>query len=57
MDASEAKRLKALEDDNRRVKKLLADSMLDNAAFKDILGNNGNARYGAGGCRSSPNPI
>lgn len=31
MDVSEARRLKALEDENARLKKLLADSMLDNA--------------------------
>ena len=37
MEVSEAKRLKALEDENGRLKKLLADSMLDNAALKDIL--------------------
>ncbi len=37
MDVSEAKRLKALEDENRRLKKLLAESMLDNAALKDLL--------------------
>ena len=38
MDVSEAKRLKALEDENSRLKKLLADAMLDNAALKDLLG-------------------
>ena len=38
MDVSEARRLKALEDENVRLKKLLADSMLDNAALKDLLG-------------------
>lgn len=37
MDISEAKRLKALEDENRKLKKLLAESMLDNAALKDLL--------------------
>jgi putative transposase len=37
MDVSEAKRLMALEDENRRLKKLLAESMLDNAALKDLL--------------------
>jgi putative transposase len=37
MDVSEAKRLKALEDENARLKRLLADSMLDNAALKDLL--------------------
>ena len=35
---SEARRLKALEDENRRLKRLLAESMLDNAALKDLLG-------------------
>lgn len=32
MEVSEAKRLKALEDENTRLKRLLADAMLDNAA-------------------------
>jgi putative transposase len=41
MEVSDARRLKALEDENRRLKKLLAESMLDNAALKDILGKNG----------------
>ena len=41
MEVSDAKRLKALQDENRRLKKLLAESMLDNAALKDILGKNG----------------
>ena len=41
MEVSDAKRLKALEDENRRLKKLLAESMLDNAALKDILGKSG----------------
>ena len=40
MEVSDARRLKALEDENRRLKKLLAESMLDNAALKDILGKN-----------------
>jgi hypothetical protein len=34
----EAKRLKALEDENTRLKRLLADAMLDNVALKDLLG-------------------
>ena len=38
MDVSEARKLKSLEDENARLKKLLADSMLDNAALKDLLG-------------------
>jgi putative transposase len=41
MEVSDAKRLKGLEDENRRLKKLLAEAMLDNAALKDILGKNG----------------
>ena len=41
LEVSEARRLKALEDENRRLKKLLAESMLDNAALKDLLGKNG----------------
>lgn len=40
LDASEAKKLKALEDENRRLKKLLAEQMLDNAALKDLVGKN-----------------
>lgn len=40
MDASDAKRLRALEEENRKLKKLLAEQMLDNAALKDLLGKN-----------------
>ena len=36
LEASEAKRLRALEDENRRLKKLLAEAILDNAMLKDI---------------------
>ena len=38
MEVSEARRLKALEDENARLKRLLADAMLDNAALKDLVG-------------------
>ena len=38
MDVSEARRLKALETENAKLKKLLADAMLDNVALKDLLG-------------------
>ena len=41
LEVSEARRLKSLEDENRRLKKLLAEAMLDNAALKDWLGKNG----------------
>jgi putative transposase len=37
MDVSEAKRLKALEEENARLKKLLADQMLDAAALRELL--------------------
>jgi putative transposase len=37
MDISEAKRLKQLEDENAKLKRLLADAMLDNVALKDLL--------------------
>ena len=37
MDVSEAKRLKQLQDENGKLKKLLDDAMLDNAALKDLL--------------------
>ena len=37
MDVSEAKRLKALEDENAKLKKLLADTMLDAAALRELL--------------------
>jgi putative transposase len=36
LEVSEAKRLKALEDENAKLKKLLAEAMLDNAVLKDI---------------------
>ncbi len=37
LEVSEARRLKALEDENTKLKKLLADAMLDNVALKDLL--------------------
>jgi putative transposase len=36
MEVSDARRLKALEDENAKLKKLLAEQMLDNAILKDI---------------------
>ena len=38
MDVSEAKRLKTLKEENTRLKRLLADAMLDNVALKDLRG-------------------
>ncbi len=40
MAVSEVARLRALEDENRRLKKLLAESMLDVSALKDLLAKN-----------------
>jgi putative transposase len=36
LDVSDARRLKALEDENAKLKKLLAEAMLDNAILKDV---------------------
>ncbi len=44
LEVSEAKRLRALEDENGRLKCLLVDAMLDNAGLKDLLSKNGDAR-------------
>jgi putative transposase len=38
LELSEAKRLRALEDENAKLKRLLADAMLDNVGLKDLLG-------------------
>ncbi|SEO34885.1 putative transposase [Paracoccus alcaliphilus] len=38
MDVSDAQRLKTLEDENGKLKRLLADAMLDNIVLKDLLG-------------------
>ena len=48
MEVSEAKRLRALEDENAKLKKLLAEAMLDIAVLKDITGKSGDARREAG---------
>ena len=36
MDVNDARKLKALEDENAKLKKLLAEAMLDNAMLKDL---------------------
>ena len=36
MDVSDAKRLRSLEDENAKLKKLLAETMLDNSILKDV---------------------
>ena len=37
MDVSDARKLRALEEENGKLKRLLADAMLDNTALKDLL--------------------
>lgn len=46
---SDARRLKALEDENEKLKKLLAEQILDNAMLRDVASKNGNARGQARG--------
>jgi putative transposase len=38
MEVSDAAKLKALEDENAKLKRLLADTMLDNVVLKDLAG-------------------
>jgi len=49
MDVSQARKLKVLEEENGRLKRLLADAMLDNAVLKEIAGKTGEARRSAEG--------
>jgi putative transposase len=53
MDVSEARRLRTLEDENAKLKRMLADAMLDNVALKDLLGKKCDARCRAEGRRAS----
>jgi len=50
LEVSDARKLKALEDENAKLKKLLAEAMLDNAILKDVAAKNGDARCEAGRC-------
>jgi putative transposase len=40
LDVSDAKRLKILEDENRKLKRLLAEQVMDNATLKEMLAKN-----------------
>jgi len=54
LEMSDAKRMRSLEEENARLKRLLADTMLDNAGSKDLLSKNGDARREAASGRTSP---
>lgn len=54
MSVSDAQRLKALEDENAKLKRLLADAMLDKAALNELLAKNGRARRPARRRGASP---
>jgi putative transposase len=54
MAVSDAKRLRALEEENRRLKQLLADTRLDNQALKGLLAKTGDARGAAAGGGDGP---
>jgi putative transposase len=56
LEVSEAKCLRTLEDENGRLKRLLANAMLDNAGLKDLLSKNGNACRQAGSGSASSGP-
>jgi hypothetical protein len=53
LEMSDARRLKELESENAKLKRLLADAMLDKAALKDLLAKSSDARRAAD-CCSSP---
>ena len=57
LEVNEAKRLRALEDENRRLKTMVADRSLDNQALKHLLGKNDRARRAPPGRGSSPGGV
>jgi putative transposase len=57
LEVTDAKRLRALEEENARLKRLLADTLLDNAGLKDLLSKNGSARREAASSRASPGGV
>ena len=54
LEVSEARRLRELGSENAKLKRLLADAMLDHAALKDLLEKSSDARRQARSCCSSP---
>lgn len=57
MSVPDVRRLKALEDENAKLKKLLAEQMLDAAAMKELLAKNGRVRRQARSCRASAGKV
>lgn len=55
MEVGEARRLPALEDENVKLKKLLAETMLDNVALKELFTKTSRARCSPGGRDASAN--
>ena len=53
-EMAEAWRAKVLESEKAKPKRLLADTMLDRAALKDLLAKSSDTRREAGSCRSFP---
>lgn len=53
MDVSDTQRLKGLEAENAKLKRLLAEAMIDNAGLKDLLAKNGDVRAKARSRRAS----
>src|ERR1700720_2438768 len=49
LEISEMRRLRQLEEENRRLKSIVADQALDIRALKDVLAKNGNGPRGSGG--------
>ncbi len=54
LELSEARRLRGLEEENAKLKRLLAEAMLDNAGLKDLLEKNSDARCQARSGRAPP---
>ena len=54
LEVSEARRLRAYKGEHAKLKRLLADAMLDQAALKDLLATSSDARREARSCCSSP---
>ena len=54
LEVSDALKLWAIEDENAKLKKLLAEAMLDTAILKEVAAKNGDARREAGGCGTWP---